>query len=71
VDLVRRGETGFLVQSAEEWMDAVGRLLRGPELRRRMGRAGRQRVVNDFSLKRGGDCWLEVLTGRLERRGAA
>jgi trehalose synthase len=42
------GETGFLVQGAHECADAAVRLLREPDLRGRMGAAGRARVRERF-----------------------
>src|SRR5207253_3934259 len=45
-ELVRHGENGFLARTPDEWAEAVGRLAHDPELRRRMGQAGR-RLVED------------------------
>jgi len=42
------GETGFLVGSVPECADAVTRLLHEPDLRDRMGAAGRERVRRGF-----------------------
>ncbi|MGZ5291840.1 MAG: glycosyltransferase [Actinomycetota bacterium] len=42
------GETGFLVGSVPECADAVTRLLQEPDLRDRMGAAGRERVRRGF-----------------------
>ena len=59
--LVRHGKTGFLVETPEQWSEAIGRLAHDPELRRRLGRAGRQRVEQDFSFANGARRWLELL----------
>jgi len=59
--LVRHGKTGFLVETPEQWTEAIGRLAHDPELRRLMGRAGRQRVEQDFSVAVGARRWLDVL----------
>jgi glycosyltransferase involved in cell wall biosynthesis len=59
--LVRHGETGFLVETPEQWAEAVGRLARDPDLRRRLGLAGRRRVEREFSVSVGAGRWLEVL----------
>ena len=56
---MRHGENGFLASSEPEWADALARLIADPELRRRMGIAGRRRVEAEFS--------LEVQAPRLER----
>ena len=50
VDIVRHGETGYLPQSASEWVDCMGRLLDEPTLRQRIGQAGRERVAARYSL---------------------
>ena len=59
--LVRHGENGFLVESAEEWRDAVRLLGRDPDLRRQMGRAGRARVEAEFAVARGAAAWRGIL----------
>jgi len=46
------GETGFLCEpTAEAFSQAMERLVREPRLRRDMGQAGRQRVLDKFSLQ--------------------
>jgi glycosyltransferase involved in cell wall biosynthesis len=70
-DLVRQGETGFLAETPDQWAEAVGRLGSDPALRRRMGRAGRQRVEAEFSVAAGAACWVELLERLEPRRQAA
>ena len=69
-EMVRHGATGFLADTAAEWADAVGRLARDPELRRRMGAAGRRAVEERYGVARGAGRWLALLDGlrRGERR---
>jgi glycosyltransferase involved in cell wall biosynthesis len=62
-DLVRHGETGYLVETPEEWLEAVARLGDEPALRQRMGRAGRQLVERDYGIAVGGAAWVEILRG--------
>jgi hypothetical protein len=50
-DIVRHGENGFLADGPDEWRAALLRLRDDPELRRRMGRAGRARVEARYSLQ--------------------
>lgn len=50
-DIVEDGVTGFLANTPAEWRQAIARLLRDPEMRRRMGRAGRRRVEERYSLQ--------------------
>jgi len=47
---VRPGETGLHARSTGEWVAAVQRLAGDPALRVTMGRAGRQRVADEFNL---------------------
>lgn len=42
---------GLFARTPAEWEDALGRLLSDAELRRRLGRAGRQTVVQHYSLQ--------------------
>lgn len=53
-ELVVDGQTGFLLSLAEtrQWADAIEQLIDDPALRRRMGEAGRERVIAEFSIER-------------------
>ncbi|HLJ96429.1 MAG TPA: glycosyltransferase family 4 protein [Gemmataceae bacterium] len=70
-ELVRHGETGFLAETPEQWLEAIGRLTHDPQLRRRMGQAGRQCVERAFSVAAGAECWRTLLDGLKLRRQAA
>ncbi len=59
--LVRHGETGFLAQTPGEWVQAVRTLAENPELRQRLGRAGRLVVEREYSVERGARAWLGIL----------
>lgn len=49
-EAVLAGETGFLARTPQEWVEALQRLAADPELRRRQGLAGRQRVADRYSV---------------------
>ena len=49
--VVRDGATGILVRTEDEWLDALERLVRDPDLRRRLGEAGRRDVLEKYSTK--------------------
>jgi glycosyltransferase involved in cell wall biosynthesis len=53
-DVVRDGEDGFLVEAGatDELAERLERLARDPELRERMGEAGRQRVLPRYAVDR-------------------
>jgi glycosyltransferase involved in cell wall biosynthesis len=48
-DLVQHGENGFLAGTDDEWVDALTRLADSPDLRKRMGDAGRRTVEDHYS----------------------
>ncbi|UCE85219.1 MAG: glycosyltransferase family 4 protein [Deltaproteobacteria bacterium] len=50
-EVVVHGENGFLADTAEAWTDGLGRLLADASLRERLGRAGRARVVERYSVQ--------------------
>lgn len=62
-DAVEHGETGFLVppSNVEEFSGRISALLSSHELRRRMGRAGRARVVRDFQAGQIAERYLAAL----------
>lgn len=51
-DLVEEGVTGYLASSEEELAERVGRLVESPELRREMGRKGKERLGRVFALEK-------------------
>lgn len=48
-EIVQNGENGFLAATEEEWEDRLSLLLRSPDLRRKIGAAGRMTVEEKFS----------------------
>lgn len=70
-EMIRHGETGFLAETPDEWAAAIGRLAADSGLRRRMGRAGRQRVTTHYSVAVGAGHWLALLEGLRQRRQTA
>ena len=59
--IVEDGVNGFLAATPAEWQAALRRLLHDPDLRRRMGQAGRRRIETDYSLQ----VWGPRLTAML------
>jgi glycosyltransferase involved in cell wall biosynthesis len=70
-EMVRHGETGFLVENVRDWVEAVGRLAADPGLRRRLGQAGRRRVQRDFGVAVGAARWTALLASLASVREAA
>lgn len=49
--LVEHGVNGYLAETSTEWRDALERLLSDPQLCLQMGRAGRQKIVDNYSIQ--------------------
>jgi glycosyltransferase involved in cell wall biosynthesis len=62
-EMVRHGETGFLARTPAEWVEALRRLAADPDLRRRLGAAGRRRAEAEFSVEAGAARWVSLLDG--------
>lgn len=50
-EIISDGVNGFHASTAQEWAEKLRSLVDSPELRRRMGEAGRERVVKRYSLE--------------------
>jgi glycosyltransferase involved in cell wall biosynthesis len=59
--LIRHGESGFLADTPEEWLEALSMLAGDPDLRRQMGHAGRQRVEDEYCVRRGASKLVALL----------
>jgi glycosyltransferase involved in cell wall biosynthesis len=72
-ELVADGETGLLVPPGDpaRLSEALRRLLADPELRRRLGAAGRARARERFDLPPFRAAHLELYARELARRGVA
>lgn len=67
-DIIIAGETGFLAERDADWVEALTHLQRDPDLRRRMGAAGRRRVEESYSLAAVAPRFADLLR-RLAGRG--
>lgn len=59
--MVTHGVTGFHATTADEWTAAFSRLMCDPDLRRRMGEAGRRRIEREYSVEIGAARWIDLL----------
>ena len=59
-DLVLPGKTGYVADTAPEFLSALQKLAASPELRREMGQAAHQRVLNEFGQEKLGQTWLSL-----------
>lgn len=68
IEIVRDGENGFLVGSEEEWLDRLRRLVRDPQLRRRVGVEARKTVVSRYSVAANAPTYLGVIEAAARAR---
>jgi len=64
-DMVSHGESGFLVNTESEWVEAIRVLARDPDLRRRMGAVGRKIVEERYSVEAGATVWNRLIEHKL------
>jgi glycosyltransferase involved in cell wall biosynthesis len=62
-EIITDGKDGFLPRSDEEWERALSALIESPALRAEIGAAGRQRVIQDYSVAAWRDRYCDLLTG--------
>jgi glycosyltransferase involved in cell wall biosynthesis len=67
-ELIENMKDGILVAPGDEraLAEAIGRLIDDPELRLRLGRAGRTKVLEKYDLTRNGARLAEIFTRRLQ-----
>lgn len=62
-EIIDHGEDGFLCESHEEWNDAIRQLAGDASLRAEIGRKGRAKVEDRFSLRGTGERLAQLLQG--------
>ena len=67
MEIVQDGVNGFLASSEDEWVEKLTRLASDPALRKRMGEAGRQTILERYSLDINAPRMAAVLRAALER----
>ena len=65
--IVRDGEEGYLASSENEWRDCLELLIRDPELRLRMGAAGREKVERGHSREICGRLFSDAILSAVKR----
>lgn len=58
---IEHGKNGYLVKTDQEWIDCILMLMKDPELRRRIGTAGRRTIETDYSLHANSPRYLAIL----------
>ncbi len=69
--MVLPGETGFLAATTSEWVAAIRTLAGDPDLRRRMGAAGRRLVEERYSIESGAHQWMKLIDAVKNERAIA
>ena len=62
IEIIKEGSSGLFASTVEEWCDKLSLLIESPDLRKKMGEAGRDIVDQKYSLKANVSRFLEVLT---------
>ena len=58
--IIDQNKNGFLVKNDNEWLSSIRKLLKDEELRKNIGRAGRQNVESKFSIKANKNTYLHI-----------
>ncbi len=66
-EIVDDGRNGLHASTTEEWVAALSRLIDDAELRLRLGRAGRETVLERYSVRSQRERYLEVLEATLRK----
>lgn len=58
--IIEDGHNGFLAGNTDEWVEKLTLLINEPSLRKQVGKAGRQTVVDHYSVDANKKKWLDV-----------
>ena len=58
-DIIQNGVNGFLAEEKEEWIAKLSQLIDNPDLRSSMGKAGRQTVLDTYSIEANKELYLK------------
>ncbi|MES2132193.1 MAG: glycosyltransferase [Bacteroidota bacterium] len=65
-EIITQGKNGFLASDTAEWVEHLSVLIENPELRLQLGQAGRQTVVEKYSVEANKHRYLEVLNSLIK-----
>jgi glycosyltransferase involved in cell wall biosynthesis len=60
--IIDHGIDGFLCNAGTEWKDALESLIQNPDLRSKLGKQGREKVVRNYSVRSNADNFLTLFT---------
>jgi len=58
--IVEHGKTGFIANTEDEWVEYLSRLVRGINLRTKIGQAAKRKVVEKWNIDNHWQKWVEV-----------
>ncbi len=58
--LVQQGVNGFLCTTPDEWYNALALLIKQEGVREKMGREGRKKIVEEYSVQANAECFLAL-----------
>jgi glycosyltransferase involved in cell wall biosynthesis len=61
LEVISHGQNGFLASSAHDWIESIGELIKSAELRRKLGKAGRETVEARYSMRRSASLFADVV----------
>jgi glycosyltransferase involved in cell wall biosynthesis len=59
--IIAHGENGFLASTTDEWIARLSELIEEPALREKLGRAGRETVLQRYSVAANSAAYLKIL----------
>ena len=68
-EIIQDGVNGFLAKDEKEWVEKLTLLIENPELRERLGKAGRKTVEEKYSVKVWAPKYVEILRKVGEKHG--
>ncbi len=66
-EIINDGENGFLASTQEDWIEKISLLIENSKLREKLGKAGRQTVVEKYSVEANKEKYLSVFEKILEK----
>jgi glycosyltransferase involved in cell wall biosynthesis len=68
LEIINHGRNGFLAETRDEWLEAIRRLVRDPALREQVGKAGRETIVQEYSVQANKSRYLKVIRAAINSR---
>lgn len=66
-EIIQHGINGFLARTEADWMEQLSELIEKPELRKKLGKAGRQTVVAKYSVIANRELYLNSIRGLMQK----